>query len=103
MVDPDQVDQFEQMSEARDPPAVAVAGHGFPVVQRIAPELTRGAEIVRRYTGHHDRLTSLVEFEQVLVRPHVRTVVGHEDRNVAHDGDSEGTRFGAHGSPLLGE
>src|SRR5205823_5862840 len=89
VIDAHQVHQFQQMAEAGDPPRVAFGGHRLPVVQRVAPQLAAGAEVVRWYAGNDDWLASCVEFEQVLVGPYICAVVGDEDRDVAHDAYSK--------------
>src|SRR5437879_13796592 len=99
MIDAHQVDQLEQMAEAFDPPLIARGGHGIPLVQRVAPQLTGGAEIVRWYAGRNERKPALVELEQVLVRPHVGAVVRAEDGDVADDGDTPPAGRASMGQP----
>src|SRR6266849_4172242 len=91
------------MTEPFYPPVKARGGHGSPLVQRVAPQLTGGAEIVRRHAGHDDREPMLVELEQVLVGPHVGAIVRDKDRNVANDGDPALVRLSAQSTPLVEE
>ena len=56
-----------------------------PVVERVAPELAGGAEVVGRHAGDGQRPAVVVELEQLLVGPDVGAVEGDEDRHVADD------------------
>ena len=51
VVDPGDVDELERAPEALDPPAVALAPHRAPVVDRLAPELALGMRDVGRGAG----------------------------------------------------
>ena len=62
---------------------VALALHGRPVVQRVAPALAGAGEDVRRHAGHGGGAAVAVEQEQVRVGPHVRRVARDVDRQVA--------------------
>ena len=83
VIDPHQVGAGQFMPQPRDPPGKAVALHRLPVVQRIAPALAGGREVVGRHAGHDDRLARCIEPEQRLVCPAVGRVMGDEDRQVA--------------------
>ncbi len=88
VVDPDQVDPLQQASETLDPPAEAVSGDHLPVVERIAPELAGGAEIVGRDAGHEARRPVRLELEERPMRPDIHAIVGDEDRDVADQADA---------------
>ena len=49
MIDANDIENLEQGSDALDPPAKSLALEFMPVIKGIAPELTFGAEIIRRY------------------------------------------------------
>src|SRR2546428_458217 len=85
VVEADEVHEPERGAEALDPPRVAGPVHLLPAVERVAPELAGGAEVIGRHAGHERRRPVGLELEQLGVRPHVRAVAGHEDRDVAHD------------------
>ena len=87
VVDPDHVDLLQQGAQTVDPPGVAFGRVHVPAVERIAPELARGAEVVRRHPRHARRPAALVEEEQVRPRPDVGAVVRDEDRDVADQSD----------------
>jgi len=78
MVDAHQVDRLEQLTEALDPPAVALHPRRGPVVDRIAPELPGVAEVVGRDATD----------EAVLEELGVRDVVGAAASEPACDSDS---------------
>ena len=75
MIDAHDVDKREELAEPRDPPGVALVLHRLPVVLRVAPELTRRAEVVGRYAS--DRLGRAVdvEVEERLMRPDIGAVL----------------------------
>ena len=103
MVQPHHVDLLEQVGQPVLPPAVAAVGHGFPVVERVAPALAGGAEVVGRHAGHHGRPAGGVQHEQVLAGPHLGALVGDEDRRVADDLHAAGMGMGAQRRPLSEE
>src|SRR5262249_29172778 len=67
------------------PPGVAGPAVCRPVVQRVAPQLPGGGEVVRRHPCDKPRPPPLVEQEQLGVRPDVGRVAGHEDGHVADE------------------
>ena len=52
MVDAHVVVELQVGADAFDPPCEVLLLHRFPVKERVAPALPRGAEIVRRYSGY---------------------------------------------------
>ncbi len=72
-------------TEAGDPPGKASAGMRVPAINRIAPQLSGGAEVVGRNTGHHSRLAILVELKQFAIGPDIYAIECHVDGQVAHD------------------
>jgi len=56
-----------------------------PAVDRIAPKLAGGAEVIRWDPGHYHRLQGFIQLENVRVGPHIRTLVIHIDREIAYD------------------
>src|SRR5262249_52486964 len=94
VVDPHRVDQLERAAEALDPPAVAVACHHCPVVDRIPPTLSRRAPVVGRDTGDE------APPEQLRSGPMIGASAGDSERKVAEDPDAAVTRVCVHGVPL---
>ena len=103
VVEAHDVDLREDAAHAAHPPRVPVAGHALPVVERVAPELAGGAEVVGRHAGHCRGAAVAVELEEVLVGPHVGAVERHVDGRVADDGDAAPSALGAEGVPLVEE
>ena len=100
MVDPHFIDEGKGVSESLDPPVISVFGHGFIIIEGIAPELAFGAEVVGRHTSHALGISCFIEVEQVLMGPAVSTVMGDEHRDVPQDGDAVAMGIGAHILPL---
>jgi hypothetical protein len=70
----------------------------FPVVERVSPPLAGSAEIVGRDSGNHGGVAVFSQTEKVLIAPDVRTVVRHEDRDIADQPNSE--RLGRPSEPF---
>ena len=85
------------------PPPEAVRLHDVPRIERVAPELTVGTEIVRRDTGDGARLSVRVEAELPRLRPDVRAVGGDIHGQVTDDAHTVRVRIGAHRVPLAGK
>ena len=85
------------------PPPEAIRLHDVPRIERVAPELTVGTEIVRRDTGNGARLSVRVKAELPRLRPDVRAVGGDIHRQVADDAHTVRVRIGAHRVPLAGK
>ena len=103
VVEPHEVDEREHGAEAVDPPGVAGARERVPAVERVAPELAGGAEVVGRDAGLEGRPAVGGEVEELRVRPDVGAVVGDEDRDVAHDADAALAGLPPDVRPLLEE
>ncbi len=103
VVDADEIHQLEDAAQPAQPPAEAVGGMGLPAVQRVAPALAGGAEVVGRHAGDGDRPAVAVELEQGLVRPDVGAVATDEDRRVAEQAHAALVRVTAQRRPLAVE
>ena len=88
MVDADDVVQLTGAIDAAYPPAEAVLPHTLPIVQRIAPQLAVGTEIVWRHAGHGLGNQRLVQLEEFRLRPHIGGVHSHIDGQIADDTDA---------------
>ena len=100
MVDPHFIDEGKGVAEALDPPVVSVFGHGFIIIEGVAPELSFGTEVIGRHTGHALGMSCLIEVEQVLMGPAVGTVMGDEHGDVPQDRDAVVMGIGAYILPL---
>ena len=85
------------------PPAEAVRLHFIPIVQRIAPELAFGAEVVRRHPGYFYRQVLLVQLEELGLRPHVSGIHGNVYGYVAYYAYTEAVYICLQLCPLLKE
>ena len=73
------------------------------LVERVAPALAGGREVVRWDAGDARGQALLVELEDFGVGPDVGAIVADEDGNVAEDADFAVGAVAAKGAPLLGE
>ena len=87
VIDANHIKQAARALYPADPPAVAVLFHALIVIQRVAPELTVGSEIVRRNAGDLGGHQVLSQLEEFRLRPHVGGIHGHIDGHVANNLD----------------
>ena len=88
MVNPHHIIQPIAVGQAADPPLVSGLPVIAPAVQRIAPELARGGEAVRRTAGNSSGDIVPVQFKQFRMRPGIGAVHGHIDGDVAYNADA---------------
>ena len=104
MVDAHDVADLERGAQAVAPPGVAVGAVCRPIVERVAPQLAVGGEIIRRHAGHGDGQEGFgVELEEMRRGPGVGGVGRHENREVADDAHAALLRGGAELRPLAEE
>ena len=94
---------MSERADAGDPPVEAAFLEGAPFVERIAPALAGGGEVIGRDAGDADGVELLVELEDFGVSPDIGAVVVDEDGDIAHDLDALFGAVGANGAPLLVE
>lgn len=82
MIDADLVDICQGLGKTPHPPFVAVSRHLFVIVERIAPKLSVGAEIVGRYAGNGGGPAVFSKLKKLLMRPTVGTVMGDEHGHI---------------------
>jgi hypothetical protein len=83
MIQTNYVDVAQQRAQTIYPPAIAGLAKSIPVVNGIAPELPRRAEIVRRHAGDEARPAPFVEKKQFRVGPDVARIGRDEEWQVA--------------------
>src|SRR5258705_791550 len=83
MVQADRCHVSQQGAQAVDGPAVTGTTKRVPVIDGVAPELSLGAEVVRRHTGNDAWSVARVQQEQLRVGPHIARIRGNEKRQVA--------------------
>lgn len=85
---------------AANPPAEAIVLHGLVIVQRISPELSVSAEVVRRDTGDLCGKAVGIQLEHSPLRPDVGGVHGNINGNVPDDADAKAVDIGFQSVPL---
>jgi len=88
MIETDDVYRAQRLFDPVNPPGVALLFERFPIVDGIAPELPRGAEIIRGNARHNGRQAVLIQHEELRVRPHIHAIESHKDGNIANDFDT---------------
>src|SRR2546423_10137574 len=78
---------MQHRADALDPPTKAFGAHALPIVERIAPELARLAEIIGRHTGDDARATIFIQLDVMFVDPDISRIMRDEDGDVADDLD----------------
>ncbi len=103
VIDPDDVIQLCQILNPSQPPVIPGVFVIVPVIQRVAPQLSIGAESIRRTAGHSDRLPVFIQLEELGMAPGIHRVQGDINRQVADDVDSFSIRVVPEFLPLLEE
>ena len=103
VVDANDVEQPRGRCDALLPPGVIRLAHMLPVIERVAPQLAVGREIVGRAACYAGRQPGLVQLEQGRVRPHVAGVIGYIDRQIADDLQPKRVYIAAQRVPLAEE
>ena len=83
VVQANHVDVSQQSAEPIDAPSITSRTQGIPVVNGIAPQLTRCAEIIGRNSGDESWPMLLIEQEELRVRPNITGIRGNKERQIA--------------------
>ena len=83
VIQPNHVHMGQQGADPFDPPGIAGARMGLPVVNRVAPELSLRAEVIRRNARHETRPAPFVQQEQFRVGPDVAGVGRNKEGQIA--------------------
>jgi hypothetical protein len=100
VVEPHEVDLVERVLHAPGPPPEAALLHAVPVVNGIAPALALRGEGIGRHARDDGRLATVVEAKERRVGPHVGTVGGHVDGQIAEELDVAVVAVLLQGRPL---
>ena len=103
VVDTYAVELCKQVPEAFHPPVVPPQCQCVPVIERIAPQLSGIAEIIRRHTGHDCWFTASIQQENIPISPHIGRIISYEYRNVPDHCNALGRSIRAQMPPLAGE
>ena len=85
MIYPYNIIIFKIFSQSLYPPFKSCIFVISPIIKRISPKLSVRSKTVRRTTCHRYSLTLFIHLEQLSVRPGVRTVHSHINRNITDD------------------
>ena len=69
VINAEDVIEFHIAGDPVDPPLIARLLKGFPVIERVSPQLSRFGECIRRASRDVDRISFLVHMEDLLVCP----------------------------------
>ena len=85
MIDTYDIIEFKAVLDPADPPLITCLFMIFPIIKRIAPQLTCSGKTIRRAACHSLRFVFLIKLEHLRCSPDVRTVKSHINRNVTDD------------------
>ena len=63
MINAQRVQDFQLILDTFDPPGESVCLMNLPVVERVAPELSGGRKIIRRYACDSQRISGSIKLE----------------------------------------
>ena len=101
MIDSYVINQIELALHTADPPFIPGFLMIIPVIEGIAPQLSRSGEIIGRDSGNLQRIALRVKPEQLLVCPDIAVIDRHEDRDIADDRDVSQRRIQTQRHPLF--
>ena len=87
MIHAQNIEHARLRAEAADPPCVAGLFMHVPAVERIAPELTRGLECIRRHARDANRAQIIVQFKKLRIQPYIAGFIRYVNRHIAHQRD----------------
>src|SRR5262249_32650673 len=90
MIQADEIDMRQPCTQAVQPPTVAGSAQCIPIINRIAPELPRSAEVVGGNTGDKAWPMLLIEQKELRICPDVAAVRRNEEWQVAEQVHSFG-------------
>src|SRR5262249_55853991 len=88
MIQTNHIHVRKQRTYAVDAPAKARLPQRVPVVDRVAPKLSLGAEGIGGHAGHELWPPLIVQQEQLWVRPNVARVRRNEKRQITNQADA---------------
>jgi hypothetical protein len=100
MVQADHINHAQRCPKPVNPPGISCLSQDLPTIKRVPPQLARRAEIIGRDSGHNPRPSVILELKQLWMGPHIGTVVGHKDRDIAENADAPFTTIGPKRRPL---
>src|SRR5437773_10741941 len=92
VIQPNRIHMHQESAQAVDRPTIAGGPQSIPVINWIAPQLTLGAEIVRRNARDRAWMTPFVKEKKFRGRPHIARVRRNEKRQVSDQSHAFGVR-----------
>src|SRR5689334_12489275 len=87
MIQPYVIAGLRSPAQASNPPLISPRPNGIPVIKRVSPPLTGGAECVWWDAGDDFRIKILIQTIQFRMRPHIGAVVIHKNGNITYHAD----------------
>src|SRR5438093_10111328 len=85
MIEARPVHQLEHSADSINPPLVARFRQYAPAIERIPPQLSRRAEVIRRHARNRPRRTVRIEIKDFRICPYIGAVVRDKDGYIADD------------------
>src|SRR5215467_14156197 len=83
VIEADCIHMIEQSTYSVDRPTIAAGAKPFPVVNRIAPQLSLRAEVVGGNAGNEPRPVIFVEKKQFRICPNIARIWRDKERQIA--------------------
>src|SRR5690242_17429844 len=93
VIQPNRIHMRQESAHSVDRPTIAGGPQRIPVINWIAPQLTLGAEIVRRNGCDKARMMPFVEEKKFRVRPDIARVRRDEKRQISDQSHAFGVRI----------
>ena len=103
MIQPNHVHMRQQRAQTVYAPPVSSPPRSVPVVNRVTPELSQGAEVIGRHASDKTWPVLVVEQEELRVGPHVTRIGGNEGWQVANQAHPLGTGVFSETLPLAAQ
>jgi hypothetical protein len=87
VIDPDHIEQTEVVGYAVYEPPVLILCHPIPIIDRIAPQLSSTAEVVRGHPSLEPWTPVFGQLEQLGMCPDIRTIEGQVYRDIPYQTD----------------
>ena len=85
MIEARPIHQLEHSADSINPPLVARFRQYAPAIERIPPQLSRRAEVIRRHARNRPRRTVRIEIKDFRICPYIGAVVRDKDGYIADD------------------
>ena len=83
---------IQKCAQSVDAPSITGRTKGIPIVDRVAPQLSLSAEVIRWNPSDEARAAMFLQHEKLGVRPNIAGIRGHKKWQVADQADAFGMR-----------